>query len=211
MKQSEPSAALALRRATICDQIKEALAHMEASFEQVRRQWYATLGERFIQLRKTFESGRKGDYAFAAECRKQFPKISDISRREYTQYRRKLKTSDVATSDLPPLQKSKRKKPAARRKPPAPIYEKIRRVVAEEIPSAEQERFESHRQERETESDLVHALAEKIIAVGFRTLSVTMHPDKNGGSDDAQRRLNAARKLLLDALQSPIALIGGAH
>jgi hypothetical protein len=52
----------------------------------------------------------------------------------------------------------------------------------------------------ENEAEMVHELASKIINTGFRILSVKMHPDKDGGSNHSMRRLNAAKKLLQDAL-----------
>jgi len=43
-------------------------------------------------------------------------------------------------------------------------------------------------------------LAAKIVNAGFKVLAVKLHPDKQGGSHDAMRRLNAAKKLLTDGL-----------
>jgi len=96
-----------------------------------------------------------------------------------------------------------REKPK-RRTPPAPVYEKIYgKVVDDEVDQEQQKRFESLLNAREDEDPLVVELAQKIVSTGFHVLSVKMHPDKNGGSDDAQRRLNAGRKLLQDAFASP--------
>jgi hypothetical protein len=60
--------------------------------------------------------------------------------------------------------------------------------------------FEVPRSAREIENELIAELAGKIISAGFRVLSVKMHPDKQGGSNEAQRRLNSAKALLQESL-----------
>jgi hypothetical protein len=49
---------------------------------------------------------------------------------------------------------------------------------------------------RRDEEDLVRKLALQIVDIGFKTLSSRFHPDRKGGSHDAMRRLNEARRLL---------------
>lgn len=49
---------------------------------------------------------------------------------------------------------------------------------------------------KRNEEDAVRKLALQIVDVGFKTLSSKFHPDRKGGSHDAMRRLNEARRLL---------------
>jgi hypothetical protein len=179
-------------REQITEEIDSAWADLYSSMEQIRRKHYYRLGGLFIQLRLTFLKGNKGDKEFSAYCRRQFPAIKDPQRNEYVAYSKKLKrASTSAEFDLPPLRQT--------------IYpshdhnderaRKYKHIANDEV--EEPTRFE---QEMESEAEMVHELASKIISAGFRVLSVRMHPDKDGGSNLGMRRLNAAKKLLQDAL-----------
>lgn len=46
----------------------------------------------------------------------------------------------------------------------------------------------------------ISALCNKIIDIGYRVLSVELHPDKKGGSEESMRRLNAARARLREGV-----------
>ena len=75
------------------------------------------------------------------------------------------------------------------------------RIVNEEVGGNNGEPFNAPpRSKREEENDIVLDLAAKIVNAGFKVLAVKLHPDKQGGSHDAMRRLNAAKKLLTDGL-----------
>ena len=65
--------------------------------------------------------------------------------------------------------------------------------------TANAERFMAKRRDLAKEIALIKAIALKIIDAGYKVLATKMHPDK-GGSHDAQRRLNAARAKLKQAL-----------
>jgi hypothetical protein len=143
-------------------------------------------------LEQTFNS--KGEYV--AYSRKRFKRISEVQRNEYRRYFKKiggrLGKDAAAPKKLKPLTHVTREsRPVDRR-------EQYKHIVDEV--TTNQARFEVDRQKRDDEQGLIRDLATKIISAGYRVLSVKMHPDKNGGSDDAQRRLNAARKLLEAAL-----------
>jgi hypothetical protein len=189
---------LSRQREHIMEEIESAWANLQVTMEQMRRRHYHRLGELFIQLRMTFDKGKSGDNAFVAYCRDHGPKIEKGSRQEYMEYRKKLGpvTSRTAERDLPPLRRvtAPRDHAADTNRP----RDQYRRIVDEEIDEPEQ--FEIPRTKREIENELVIDLAEKIISAGFRVLSVKMHPDKDGGSNEAQKRLSAAKKMLEEAL-----------
>jgi hypothetical protein len=46
------------------------------------------------------------------------------------------------------------------------------------------------------EEEAIRKLALQIVDAGYRLLATRLHPDRRGGSHEAQRRLNAARTLL---------------
>jgi hypothetical protein len=179
-------------REHLVDEIGEANARLFSSMEQVRRHHYHRLGELFIQLRMTFSKSRDGDSEFQSFCQDKFPAIKRPTRDEYVAYRKRLGAVTAAQiADLPPLRGGGLRNTShigTRR-------ERYKNIIDEEI--KEPTRFEV---ERENDAEMIQELAEKIINVGFRTLSVKMHPDKNGGTDVGMRRLNAAKKLLQDAL-----------
>lgn len=173
-------------REHLVNEIDEANARRYSAMETVRRVHYHRLGELFIKLRATFNK----DSDFVAFCRDKFPGIKDAARTEYIGYRKRLGPVKSA-AELPPL----RGGGANNTSHTTTKRERYKNIIDEEI--AQPSRFEV---ERDNEAEMVRELAEKIIAVGFRTLSVKMHPDKDGGSDLGMRRLNAAKKLLQDAL-----------
>lgn len=182
-------------REALVSEIDEASANLYSSMEQIRRQHYRRLGELFIQLRMTFDKGNKGEKEFVRYSRDKFPGIKDPQRNEYVAYRKQLKGASVSAGHrtLPPLRRTTNPGYAN-----SYTKEKYKAIVDEEIDDVEP--FEVKRQPEESESELVQELAGKIIDTGFRILSVKMHPDKDGGSNEAMRRLNRARKLLQDAL-----------
>jgi hypothetical protein len=51
----------------------------------------------------------------------------------------------------------------------------------------------------EKERDLERTLALRLIDIGYKILSVELHPDKRGGSDEAMARLNSVRARLKQA------------
>jgi len=183
-------------RDEIMEDIETAWAGLQTSMEQLRRRHYYRLGELFIQLRTTFDKGKKGDTAFVAFCRSHGPKIENGARQEYITYRKLLGKVGSRSDgrDLPPLRKIT--DPAGHRKDANRPREQYRRIVNDEVNDPE---VFSGRTRKEDLAQLVIDLAEKIINAGFRVLSVKMHPD-NGGSNEAQKRLGMAKKLLQDAL-----------
>jgi hypothetical protein len=72
----------------------------------------------------------------------------------------------------------------------APVSELVERTKRLELEAL------SKRQEREAE----RKLALRLIEIGYKILSVELHPDKKGGSHDAMRRLNAVRVRLKAAV-----------
>jgi hypothetical protein len=194
----DEKAELTRLREQLVDDIGSAWAGLQASLEQVRRRWYHKLGELFIQLRMTFPKGHEADIQFAAFCKKHWPKIGQPQRSEYIAYRKKLGpvTSISAEIDLPPLRRIT--EPYHARKHVSIERDKsdFKRIVDD----VEIDQFDVPRSKSEVENELVVELAGKIINAGFRVLAVKMHPDKDGGSNEAQRRLNAAKKLLESAL-----------
>jgi hypothetical protein len=193
----DEKAELTRLRDQLVDEIDSAWSGLQASLEQIRRRWYHSLGELFIQLRGTFDKGRKGDDSFVAFCRKHWPQIGNPQRKEYMTYRKRLGpvASASAEADLPPLRRVT--SPHNYRGDQDRPRDQYRRIVDDE---AKGEQFDVPRSKREVENELVVELAGKIINAGFRVLAVKMHPDKDGGSNEAQRRLNAAKKLLESAL-----------
>jgi hypothetical protein len=183
-------------REILVEEIDSAWMNLQSSFEQLRRQHYHRLGELFIQLRLTFQKDKKGDREFGAFCKKHWPKIKDTARKEYIAYRKGLGpvTSASREADLPPLRHVTAPNVSQTNRP----GDQYRRIVDHEV--KEPESFHVPSTKREQENELILDLAEKIINAGFRVLSVKLHPDKDGGSNEAQRRLNAAKKLLQDAL-----------
>jgi hypothetical protein len=186
-------------REQIAIEIEGAWTAMQISMEQVRRRHYHALGELFIQLRMTFDKGRKGDDVFVAYCKKHWPQIGNPQRQEYMIYRKRLGpvTSPSADSDLPPLRRVTKPNQNKRKVQQERDRATYGRIVDEEV---EPEQFEIPRTKREVENELVMELAGKIINAGFRVLSVKLHPDKDGGSNDAMRRLNTAKQILEKAL-----------
>jgi len=51
----------------------------------------------------------------------------------------------------------------------------------------------------EKERELERKLAMRLIDIGYKILSVELHPDKNGGSHEAMQRLNSVRARLKEA------------
>jgi hypothetical protein len=182
-------------REVIAGEIREASARLYTSMEQVRRNHYFRLGELFIQLRITFQKGNKGDREFAGYCREQFPGIKDPQRNEYVAYRKALKRRSTPSEVALPSMRTTVFPDYDQKNEPARRYKQI---VEEEISDVEP--FEIKRQPPKEEDELVLELADKIITTGFKILAVKLHPDKDGGSNDAMRRLNKAKKLLSDAL-----------
>jgi hypothetical protein len=183
------------QREAIISEIHTAEAKLYSSMEQIRRVHYRRLGELFIQFRMTFPKGEKGDREFTKECRHHFPGIKDSSREEYITYRKRLKGAQrTAAVDLPPLRhltsshKGKNDVNRAR--------DQYRRIVDEEVEDVKA--FE--RTPEINEAEAIQEVAQLIITTGFKVLAVKMHPDKDGGSNEAMRRLNKAKKLLQDAL-----------
>jgi|SRR5215475_389618 len=187
-------------REQLVEEIEGAWTNLQTSMEQLKRRHYHRLGELFIQLRMTFSKGEMGDRSFATFCRRQFPGIKDPQRKEYVAYRKQLGPVSAASveASFPPLRQTTYPRQNAEKVHKERIQAEYGRIVDDEID--EPEVFEVPRSKRDEEAELIQDLAEKIISAGFRVLSLKLHPDKNGGSDDAQRRLNAARKLLQSAL-----------
>ena len=183
-------------RDQLVEEIESAWASLQLSLDQLRRRHYHRLGELLIQLRMTFAEGKQGDREFGAFCEKHGPKIRKNARNEYMEYRRALGPV-LATSrevDLPPLRHITQPHVSQVNRP----SDQYRRIVDHEVD--EPETFSVPRTKREQENELILDLAEKIINAGFKTLAVKLHPDRDGGSNEAMRRLNAAKKLLQDAL-----------
>jgi hypothetical protein len=186
-------------REAIADEILTASAKLFSSMEQIRRHHYRRLGELFIQLRMTFDKGEKGDREFARHCQKRFPAIKDHSREEYIAYRKRLKGRQPSRDGhvhLPPLRKVT--KPDSYKRDTNRPSDQYRRIVDNEV--KEVTPFDRSRTPEKAENELVYELAETIVSTGFKVLAVKLHPDKDGGSNDAMRRLNKAKKLLEKAL-----------
>lgn len=64
----------------------------------------------------------------------------------------------------------------------------------------ERKNLRQHDLSIEKEEKLEHALAIRLIDIGYKVLSVELHPDKKGGSTEAMRRLNKVRALLKEAV-----------
>jgi hypothetical protein len=138
----------------------------------------------------TFPKGAKGDKEFGNYCRDRFPGISKTTRLEYMAYRKRLKGPANATAfgrKLPPL------KHYGSGNSPRNEYQRIVNEQVEDVKAFE-------RQPEINESELIQELAEKIVDTGYKVLAVKLHPDKDGGSNEAMRNLNKAKKLLKDAL-----------
>jgi hypothetical protein len=185
-------------REQLVDDIIEAQIKLSTSMEQVRRHHYHKLGELFIQLRMTF----KADIEFGKFCADKFPAIKPPQRHEYMAYRKKLGevASAAATGrHFPPL----RQTTYPNRDHRDERQSTYTRIVDDEV-DEDRKRFEMPPTEREKENEIVLDLAEKIVSAGFRVLAVKLHPDKGNGdkraANEAMRRLNAAKALLLDAL-----------
>jgi hypothetical protein len=192
---AERSVDLVKARNEIIAEIDDLWTQYQTGVEQLERKYRYKMGEQFVLLRRTFAKGHKGDVEFASFCREHWPNISVQQRQEWTAYRKRLGSSPDASGDLPPVSPPRIRK---RWRKSARTKSTYKRIVDEEM--GEPEQFEVPRTEREVENELVAELAAKIINAGFRVLSVKMHPDKEGGSNEAQRRLNSARTLLQDAL-----------
>jgi hypothetical protein len=183
-------------RNTLVAEIDDLWTQFQTSVEQVNRKYYHRMGESFFQLRKTFDKGLMGDREFVSFCRKHWPRITDAQRKYWTEYRKRLGPSaEHRSTALPPLTPPKQR---ARHKKKERAKSTYRRIVDEEM--GEPQQFEIPRTAQDVENDLIAELASKIINTGFRVLSVKMHPDKQGGSNEAQRRLNSAKTMLHDAL-----------
>jgi hypothetical protein len=196
--KDEKGELLRLRQA-IEDEIQEARAKLHMSMEQVRRAHYRRLGELFIQLRMTFPKGEKGDREFVTYCRDRFPGIKDAQRDEYITYRKRLKGGQTSRAvHLPPLRKVTFPHQAQSHIKNERAKSQYSRIVDEEI--GEVKPFDRGKLPERAENELVYELAEKILITGFKVLAVKLHPDKDGGSNEAMRRLNKARKLLESAL-----------
>jgi hypothetical protein len=180
----------------IVAEIDDLWTQYQAGVEQVNRKYFHRMGEQFIQLRKTFPKGKSGDNEFAKFCTKHWPNIKPRQRLFWTSYRKRLgPSSRFKNRDLPPQQDTAT---SERYRKKYRVKSTYRKIVDEEMEQPEQ--FEIPRSAREIENELIAELASKIINAGFRVLSVKMHPDKEGGSNEAQRRLNSAKTLLQDAL-----------
>jgi hypothetical protein len=184
-------------REHLTEEIEGAWANLYSSMEQLQRKHYYRLGGLLTQLRATFRKGNKGDKEFSKYCRDRFPGIKDAQRNEYVTYHKKLKRSSTSREidDYPPIRHISNATKATAHVASERRKSSYKQIVDEEV--EEPTRFE---REQANESEMVHELASKIITTGFRVLSVKMHPDKDGGSDIGMRRLNAAKKLLQDAL-----------
>lgn len=210
LHQNDSGAILsAAHREQIVEEIDGLFAALQAGMDRLKRIYYYKIGERLILLRATWDQDeayknktkRQRDDTFVAFCRKKFPGISDPQRKDYIAYRIELggpvTSASLATdvpSELPPLRRATNPKGAKARIKTGQYERWYKKIVDEEI-GGNGTRFEV----RDSEDGLVRELAVKIISTGYRVLSVKLHPDK-GGSDEAQRRLNAARKLLQDLI-----------
>jgi hypothetical protein len=61
------------------------------------------------------------------------------------------------------------------------------------------EMFAQRRLSEERERTAERRLALRLIDIGYKVLSVELHPDKRGGSHEAMQRLNAVRSRLREA------------
>jgi hypothetical protein len=175
--------------------IDDLWSHYQAGIQQVNRRYYHRMGEAFMKLRKTFAKGHMGDVEFNAFCKEHWSQISVDQRQSWTTYRKRLGPLD-SSRQLPTLRTEKEYQKQERRRR---IRSSYKQIVDEEMGETP-EHFEIPRSEKDVENELVAELALKIISAGFRVLSVKMHPDREGGSNEAQRRLNSAKTLLQDAL-----------
>ena len=182
-------------RNTIVAEIDDLWTQYQGSVEQMERKYFYLFGEKFIELRKTFPKGQMGDKEFVTYCKKHWPHISEHQRQYYIKYRKRLGSGRAQARSLPPLRDPKERKRWKKTQRKRSAYKKI---VDEEM--GQPEEFEIPQSESDVENELIAELAAKIISAGFRVLSVKMHPDKEGGSNDAQRRLNSAKTMLQDAL-----------
>jgi hypothetical protein len=185
-------------RNAIVAEIDDLWTQYAGSVQQMERKYFYRFGEKFIELRKTFAKNKAGDNEFSAYCKKHWPKITPHQRQYYTAYRKRL-GSRAKARDLPPLRHPKERKRWKKTERRKSSYKKI---VDEEM--GETEQFEVPQTERDVENELIAELAGKIVSAGFRVLSVKMHPDKEGGSNEAQRRLNSAKTMLQDALTKQV-------
>jgi hypothetical protein len=53
---------------------------------------------------------------------------------------------------------------------------------------------------KEQETKDLHALVKKAFDIGYKQMARSIHPDKKGGSNEAMRKLNEAKRLLYSSL-----------
>jgi hypothetical protein len=182
-------------RTDIAQKIDRLFSEFTHGITEMERKYKYELGHQFRLLRETFDEERE----FVAYCRERFPLIQNNVRVEYTAYHKKLtpklKTSRAVLKVYPPIRHTVQ--PGYRK---GYAEEQYRRIVDK---AALDEKLKIERQKAEKEAQLIHKMAVEIVNVGFRVLSVKLHPDK-GGSHDAMRRLNQAKKLLIETLSHRI-------
>lgn len=192
---------LARPRTVIVMDIKHAFAEMRGAIGEVERKFKYRIGGLFIELRTTFEKGKSGTREFNDYCDDRDLPFKPHGRDEwmiyYNKLQRKISSAEDIPKRFPPLRSVTHKGHVE------PVYteRKIAQEYKDKINAAfkAQRRFEVEQQDCEKEDELIHQLATKIVDVGYRVLSVKLHPDK-GGSHDAMRRLGAAKELLKHAL-----------
>ena len=197
------------KRDILIRNIDDTLAKMQVSFEKWRRHYFYALGEMFTRLRAMLPEGHNGDVDFGRLCAKHWPKVKKRSRQEYVVYykevSKKLGRPRAVPRELPPVSKTTNPKTYRRAQQAKEARLTYKRILDEEY--QDPAHFQIERSAKEVENDLVSELAGKIISTGYRTLSIKMHPDRKDGTNEAQRRLNAAREMLDQVLErSPLFL-----
>jgi hypothetical protein len=185
-------------RESIATEIEQTLLNFKGSIMELENKFRYKLGGQFRYLRSTFADDKKGSVAFHTYCEERF-EINRTQRRSYMEYHERsggelpvcAQTDDEPPNDLRPFTRLVH---GGRKPEPRKRYTQI--VDKETVNRA---RFDVAIQKREKENQLVIELAQKIISVGYRSLSVKLHPD-SGGSNEAQKRLSAAKKMLQDGL-----------
>jgi len=194
------------KRDNLIRNIDDTLAKMQVSFEKWQRHYFYALGEMFTRLRAMLpDPGYKGDVDFRRLCAKHWPKLHKRSRQRYMVYYEELskklgRPRGVPRDlELPVLIKTISPKTYRSDQQRNKARLTYKRILDEEY--QDPAHFQIKRSAKEVENDLVSELAGKIISTGYRTLSIKMHPDRKGGTNEAQRRLNAAKEMLDQMLE----------
>lgn len=189
---------------SVAIEIEQTLVSFQGSIMEVENRYRYKLGGLFRFLRSLFDQDGKSEQEcsreFNAYCEDRFD-VRRPQRYEYMQYHERSGgelPSSAEDGEAPDNLKPMTHLTRNRNRNDGDTRDIYKKIVNKAI--ANKERWKVAVQKRERENELICELASKIIEVGFRTLSVKLHPDKDGGSDEAQKRLHAAKQMLVKLL-----------